>query len=106
MRSNLRDGENTSSFNVGNSVVEDGMSIRSAVSERINTDAPHAVGRPWCQLCCDLELPFLELNLRVSFRKIDAGRDQASLENENRFNHGGDTGSCLEMANLDAVSRQ
>ena len=81
MRSNVRGRGDTSSLKVGKSVVEDGMSISSAVSERIGTDAPHAVGRPWCQLCCDLELPFLELNLRVSFLKVDAGRDQASFEN-------------------------
>lgn len=102
----MRRRGDTSSFKVGSSAVENGMSIGSAISKRIDTDAPQAIGRPWCQLCCDLELPFLELYLRVSFLEVDAGWDQASFENKNGFNNGSDTGSCFEMANLDAVSRQ
>ena len=75
MRSNVRGRGDTSSLKVRNSVVDDGMSIGSAVSERIDTDAPHPIRRPRCQLCYDLDLPFLKLNLRVSFLKVDAGRD-------------------------------
>ena len=57
------------------------MSICSSVSERIGADSADAIGRPWSQLRCDLELPFIEFDLRVSFVEVDAGRDQASFEN-------------------------
>lgn len=75
MQSNVRNRGDTSSLKVRNSVVDDGMSIDFAVSERIDTDAPHAIGRPRYQLCDDLELPFLKISLRVSLFKVNARRN-------------------------------
>ena len=81
---------------------EYGMEVRTAETECTDAGAAHATGRlrPVSELRVDVEWRVIEIDVRVLFATVEAGRQHLVIQRQCRFQQTGGAGGALQVADV------
>lgn len=81
-------------------IIDNDVSIRSAIAKTIDRGSTDVVRRPCKRLCRECQIPFVGLDERIWLLKVGIWWDNTALERENSLYEPSNASTAFDMADV------